>query len=83
MGFQLVQGGADSELPRTESLLWGYVENKPLTPLLTIWTNSSGRQLCGGREKIVCVCALGGGGGGKGLKQREKGRKRNGNAKDC
>ncbi len=60
MGFQLVQGGADSELPRTESLLWGYVENKPLTPLLTIWTNSSGRQLCGGREKIVCVCALGG-----------------------
>ncbi len=60
MGFQLVQGGADSELPRTESLLWGYVENKPLTPLLTIWTNSSGRQLCGGREKIVCVCASGG-----------------------
>ncbi len=32
-------------------------------PLLTIWTNSSGRQLCGGREKMVCVCVLGGGGG--------------------
>ncbi|KAG1954753.1 hypothetical protein F2P79_008892 [Pimephales promelas] len=51
-GFQLVQGGADSELPRTESLLWGYMENKPLPSLLTIWTNSSGRQLCGGREKM-------------------------------
>ncbi len=36
-------------------------------PLLTIWTNSSGRQLCGGREKMVCVCVLGGGGGGGGV----------------
>lgn len=57
----MVQGGADSELPRTESLLWGYMENKPLPPLLTIWTNSSGRQLCGGREKMVCVYVCWGG----------------------
>lgn len=56
-------------LPRTESMLWGYVENKPLPPLLTIWTNSSEHQLCGGREKIVSVCV-------GGVKEREKGRKR-------
>lgn len=60
-------GGAESVLPRTESLLWGYVENKPLPPLRTIWTNSSERQLCGGRENCECLCW-----GGKGERKRKE-----------
>lgn len=68
-GFPVGPGGSGLRAAQDREPAVGYMENKPLPPLLTIWTNSSGRQLCGGREKMVVGW---GGGVGGGLRERKR-----------